>query len=137
MWPFGPLVFRLIRLGLAGEVALCSHDPKTVHYTPLQNEAEGSDILRQALENSGLPSGSEAVQSASGTQTTTSVSIATSTEPQPIAPTASQTLTVAPLNNSVVSTVTVHDVATGSVKKHIIRKVSTVCPQHFAKSVIY
>nr|XP_022339060.1 zinc finger protein 236-like [Crassostrea virginica] len=108
--------------------------------------ASSEDILRQALENSGLPSGSEVVSAvdnmaASGTTTTpvsTTPSTSTSSDPTPIAP--DQVIRPPPQYTQSLSTMTVHDTATGMVKRHVIRKVNgvrwhqcTYCSKEFKK----
>lgn len=72
-----------------------------------------SDILQQALENSGLTSRvPENGQEASQTQTTTSgVSSVNTTQPR------------------TTMTMTVHDAATGITKRHLIRKVRALLLQ--------
>lgn len=96
--------------------------------------ATSDDILRQALENSGLPSGSEVVSgvenvAASGTTTApviTATSSSAATDPTPIAPdNVVRPPPQYPHNN--LSTMTVHDTATGMVKRHVIRKVRYGC----------
>ena len=94
--------------------------------------ASSEDILRQALENSGLPSGSEVVSAVdnmavSGTSTTsvsTAPSTSTSSDPTPIVP--DQVIRPPPQYTQSLSTMTVHDTATGMVKRHVIRKVGKV-----------
>lgn len=96
--------------------------------------ATSDDILRQALENSGLPSGSEVVSgvenvAASGNTTApviTATSSPATTDPTPIAPdNVVRPPPQYPHNN--LSTMTVHDTATGMVKRHVIRKVRHGC----------
>lgn len=75
-----------------------------------------SDILQQALENSGLPSGDAA--------TGVVVSASSTTELISVAPLPLTSLQCAPITQTV-TTMTLQDAATGSVKKHIIRKVES------------
>lgn len=103
-------------------------------FCQVEDMATSDDILRQALENSGLPSGSEVVSgvenvAASGNTTApviTATSSSAATDPTPIAPdNVVRPPPQYPHNN--LSTMTVHDTATGMVKRHVIRKVRHGC----------
>ncbi|XP_060079915.1 zinc finger protein 236-like isoform X1 [Ylistrum balloti] len=93
---------------------------------------QSSDILQQALENSGLPSGAEvAVES---TAVASHVLSAVPPASMSIASSASTPII------QTVTTMNVQDTATGSIKKHIIRKINgvrwhqcTYCTKEFKK----
>ncbi|XP_071174642.1 zinc finger protein 236-like isoform X2 [Mytilus edulis] len=122
-------------LGLSEQPA--DQDESNQHATENQlqeidgQQVSNSDILQQALENSGLPSGEtgtgQVVPSTSGTELV------------PVAPMPISVLQHTPITQTV-TTMTLCDSATGSVKKHIIRKVNgvrwhqcTYCAKEFKK----
>lgn len=89
------------------------------------NAGTSADILAQALENSGL----------TGTSGETTAGVATVTvagkelpaiAPVPLSEIPSNITSVTPIPMTL-STMTVHDTATGEVKKHVIRKVFSFC----------
>ncbi|XP_061162375.1 zinc finger protein 236-like [Saccostrea echinata] len=116
-----------------------------VHINQVGDMTTSDDILRQALENSGLPSGSEVVTAVENVAvsgaTTVPVSSApatTSSDPPAIAP--DNVIRPPPQYTQNISTMTVHDTATGLVKRHVIRKVNgvrwhqcTYCSKEFKK----
>ncbi|XP_050395157.1 zinc finger protein 236 [Patella vulgata] len=90
-------------------------------------EASSSDILQQALENSGLPNKANETSDSTGQPITAVTTNQTS-------PSESQAV------QSTITTMTIHDTATGIVKRHLIRKVNGVrwhqcnyCSKEFKK----